>query len=355
MAVRDAETARELIDAARSGLVAVDAAGRITALSREGARILGLGDPQGQLGLSLEAALSGQPQVHALLRQGLEGVEHPSRAELPLVAEDGWLRRLGFTLVSVRTSTGEISGTALWFRDLSPLEQMDEQERLRDRLAALGHMAAGLAHEIRNPLASIELLAGLAKRKLAGAPEVQSLIDELLAEVQCMAEIVRASLDFVRPAVPSRSEVSLQPALEEALRHARARVGFEGDVELRCEEGLRAHVDPEHLRRILVNLIGNACEAMAGIPRGARQLLCVSARGDGAAGVTLTVADSGPGIAPELRERIFYPFFTTRAEGSGVGLAEVQKLALAHGGSVRVDDAPAGGALFAVQLPGSST
>jgi PAS domain S-box-containing protein len=353
MAVRDAETARALLGAMRSGLLAVDAQGRVSALSPEGARILGLGAPAAEIGRSAAAVLARHERLRVLLAEALLGAEHPSRAEVALATEGGEPRTLGFTLAPVRDACGAITGAALWFRDLTPFERMDEQERLQGRLAALGHMAAGLAHELRNPLASIELLAGLAKRKLAGDADACALLEELLAEVRGMAEIVRASLDFVRPASPSRRDVRVRAALEEALRQARARVAFDGEVSLDCDASLRACVDPEHLRRILVNLIGNACEAMAEAPPGAGRRLHVAARADAGA-LALVVADSGPGVAPELRERIFYPFFTTRAEGSGVGLAEVQKLAAAHGGSVRVDEAPGGGARFHVLLPGAA-
>ena len=267
--------------------------------------------------------------------------------------------------------TGALRGAALLFRDLQPLERVDERERLRERLVALGEMAAGLAHEIRNPLASLGVLAGLLRRRLpAEASEERGLVDELLAEVRALEATVTAALDFVKPTPVLPAAVDLVEALEAALAQARARIPFDGELERRYEEPRPVvQGDAEQLRGVFANLVANALEAMrpgAGPGRlvlrvfrreaiADDRVLRVAARGPlpglGRREAVVEVSDDGPGVPEELRERIFYPFFTTKERGSGVGLALAHKAVTGHGGCLEVETPAGGGATFRVRLP----
>jgi len=319
-------------------------------VSPEAARTLELGEPAALLGRPVAELLARQPALRALLAEGQRGHELPSRAELELTFPGGRESRpIGFTLVSVRDAAGTPRGAALLFRDLTSFERMDEQERLRDRLAALGQMAAGLAHEIRNPLASIQVLVELLKRGLGDRPEEVELVEEVLGELEGLTRIVNGSLAFVRPHAATRAPVQLSELVDEALRHARARVPFAGKVEVHVPIGLRPSLDALQLERTLVNLIVNAFESMRDARSPEPSLQIEAALSDGA--LRLSVADTGPGVPAENRERIFYPFFTTREQGTGVGLAEVHKMVVSHGGSVEVRERPGGGAVFLVHLP----
>ena len=273
----------------------------------------------------------------------------------------------------MRDERGEVRGAAILFRDLTPFERSNEQDRLRERLAALGQMAAGMAHEIRNPLASIEVLAGLLKRRLGDRPEELELIGQLRGELRAVAETITASLEFVRPLSLARRPVDAAELVEESLRLAIQRVKFEGEIERRYAPGLpRLEADPELLRGVLTNLILNALEAMSSQARKARLSLCVQARASapaarsvrvGADGraeaappgaareIAIAVSDTGPGVPEELREKIFYPFFTTKERGSGVGLAMAQKVVSSHGGALELESARGAGATFRVRLP----
>jgi signal transduction histidine kinase len=346
-----ADFASCLIGSLRTGLFAVDAAGRVVLVSAEAARVLELPDRERALGRPVDEVLAAEPALRAVLAEGLQGRELPSRAELELALPGGsGPRPIGFTLVSVRDAEGAVRGAAVLFRDLTPFERAGEQERLRDRLAALGQMAAGLAHEIRNPLASIQVLGELLKRDLADQPEAGELVGELLGELESLTQIVNGSLAFVRPQVATRAPVQLSELVDEALRCARARVPFDGALDVEVPIELRPSVDALQLESALVNLIVNAFEAMREAPGGRPPRLRVAAARVGGE-LRLTVADSGPGIPPEHRERIFHPFFTTRAHGTGVGLAEVHKTVVSHGGSVEVHDAAGGGAELVLHLP----
>ena len=360
MPVRDSQYAGWLVGSIRSGLVGIDASGAIAALNAAGHRLLGCagGDPRDAIGRDAREVLAAQPIVAQRLLAALDGVERPGRAELALAERGGRPGpTIGYTLTAVRDEAGAVQGAVLQFRDLTPYERSAEQERLRERLAALGEMAAGLAHEIRNPLAGMEILTGLLRRRLAEQPEELALVNELAAEIRRVAETVTESLEFVRPVALRDDPVDPVEVLEESLARARARVPFAGEVERDYPERLPAlRADGERLEAVLTNLIVNALEAMEGGPAGAPRVrlgLRVEPGGDDetAAELVFTVADSGPGIPEELRERVFYPFFTTKQRGSGVGLAHAQKVVAGHGGSLELESAPGQGATFRVRLP----
>lgn len=356
-----------LLDSLRSGVVAIDGSGALRLANPAARRILRLGDvaPGGPC----EHAFAGEPLVPALLRAGLRGGDSPGRAELALGGAAGAPRSIGFTLATVRDGAGAVRGAALLFRDLEPLERMDDQERLRRRLAALGEMAAGLAHEIRNPLASLGVGIELLRRRLPDDAEARALADDLRGELRSLEATVTAALDFVKPAAPALGRVDLVEVLEAALAAVRARLPYDGLV-------VRDYDDPapvvpgdaEQLRAAFANLVANAIEAMAASPR-PRLALRVTTRATDASCAVLRLpagaglpgparrealvelADNGPGVPERLREHIFYPFFSTKRTGSGVGLALAHKAVVGHGGSLEVDATPGGGATLRVVLP----
>jgi signal transduction histidine kinase len=197
----------------------------------------------------------------------------------------------------------------------------------------------------------MEVAAGLLKRRLGDRPEELELVEELLGELRRLAATVTAGLDFVRPPVLRDEVLDAGALVREALRRARARVPFRGRVELDLPESLpAARGDAEQLGTVLVNLVVNALQAMEAHPRPEGHVLRagVTAAADGLA---IEVADSGPGVPEALRERIFYPFFTTREDGSGVGLAEAQKIVASHGGVLEHVPREGGGSVFRVHLP----
>lgn len=356
-----------LVDSMRSGLVAIDRSGLVAAVNPAARRLLGV--PADAVGRPCREVLGGRPEMVRLLESALDGRQRPSRAELTLAALDGGRPcTLGFTLDAVRDVAGGIRGAVFVFRDLTPFERQDEQERLRDRLAALGQMAAGLAHELRNPLAGMEVLAGLLKRRLAEMPEEQALLAELTHELRVLSRTVTESLEFVRPVRLDRKPVDPVELLEESLALARSRVPFRGAIERAYDEELPLLMaDAEQLRAVHTNLIVNALESMAGCERaGGHRLLLglrvrpqpASALADGsgespsvASELEISVSDTGEGVGPELRERVFHPFFTTKESGSGVGLAHAQKVVAGHGGGIELEGAPGEGAVFRVLLP----
>jgi two-component system sensor histidine kinase HydH len=227
------------------------------------------------------------------------------------------------------------------------------------RLAALGEMAAGIAHEIRNPLAAIQLyatmlaedlrdLASLSgeQRQAAGQTAVK-----IVCAVRGLNAIVTDVLQFAREIQPRRQTVRLAELIQRALDGQRPVIDAAG---VRVEPprvepaDLHADLDPDLLHQALLNLIRNAVEAMAPRPG----TLSIAARREGDS-VAITVRDSGPGIPPEAIDRIFNPFFTTRDSGTGLGLAIVHRIVDAHGGAITVHNDH--GAVFDLVVPVSLT
>lgn len=369
-----------VLGAMSSGIVAVDLRGAIAAINEDARRILGgpTGDLRHAIGRDCRQVLAAQPAVVRLLVETLAGRAGLSRAEL--VLEDAGEARtgtIGFTLAPLRDAQQRARGAVIIFRDLTPFERSSEQDRLRERLAALGQMAAGLAHEIRNPLAGMEVLVGLLKRELQGRPEAETMLAELTGELRKLADTVTASLDFVRPPSVSREPLDAVALIEESLATARSRVAYDGQIERHYDPRLpELSADAEQLRTVLTNLIVNAFEAMAGLPPQRPRRLVLGLRShvadrvgravkvapDGSASglfegpsreVLISVADSGPGVPPEHRDRVFYPFFTTKEQGSGVGLATAQKIVAAHGGVIELESGAGSGCCFRIRLPDS--
>jgi len=229
------------------------------------------------------------------------------------------------------------------------LRQAQEEARRAERLAALGQLSAGLAHEIRNPLGVIKGSAELLKGKLADKdPLAQELSDYIYTEVNRLSALVSRFLDFARPS-PLNQRAEDLPALIERSWKAVTDTGAAAHVRLVREYSLglpRAYVDPEMTEQVFTNLLVNACEAMGEQGGDLRVRIGV----DGNRMVAVEVEDSGPGVAPELGEQIFNPFVSSKKTGVGLGLAIVSKIVDAHGGTVKLVDRGKG-ACFKVTLP----
>lgn len=226
------------------------------------------------------------------------------------------------------------------------LERTQEQLLQRERLAALGALSAAVAHEVRNPLGVIFNAVGMLRRHRGTDDEGRGLVDIVAEEAERLNRIVADLLGFARPNPASLRPASLGPIVEEAVRAglAGSRIPIDVSWELSTELPPVA-VDSGLVRQALINVVVNAAQAM---PRGGR----LQVRTAAAAGwATIEVTDSGHGIPPELRERVFEPFFTTRTSGTGLGLAIVRHVVEAHGGSIAVAPGADGGTRFALRLP----
>ena len=230
--------------------------------------------------------------------------------------------------------------------------QLDEKNRelaRRERLAALGEMAAGVAHEIRNPLAGIQLYASLLERDLSDDPTLLGLAKRISVGVQTLDGIVTDVLAFAGDAEPQTSCVILKTVVADCLAYAEPALA-KSDTRIHVAssvESAKVLADGGQLQRALLNLIGNAIDG-AGVSGN----VWISATHEVETGqVAIMVADDGEGIPDDLRQRIFNPFFTTKDSGTGLGLAIVHRIAEAHGGGISAGSRADGGALMTLRIP----
>jgi signal transduction histidine kinase len=223
----------------------------------------------------------------------------------------------------------------------------DTRAALQARDERLQMMLAGIAHEVRNPLGGLELYAGLLRDALGGQPERLQEVARIERELGHLRTVVSEFLEYARRPTPELAPVPLRPLLEEIRELTEAPGGVA--VKVDAPEGVTVRADASQLRRALLNLARNATAAMQGRPG---PVVLSAARADAGGRVHVEVRDAGAGVPVELREKIFTPFFTTREKGTGLGLAFVREIVRDHGGEVSVGDAPGGGAVFRVDLPG---
>ena len=259
-------------------------------------------------------------------------VDVPQRDELGLLG-----RRFNAMAGQLRESAARIS------------EYHSREMRRAEQLATVGELAAGIAHELKSPLLAIGSGVQLLSRRLGRSDaEGQRLIEEMLQRVQRMEGAVQELLSYARPVPARMASLDLNAVVERALRLVEPRAERSG---VAIRRGLAAGlppvlVDPEQIGQVVVNLALNGIEAMDG---GGGQLEVATCRRDGV--IALSVSDSGPGIAPDERERIFRPFYTTKHAGTGLGLAIVRQVVERHRGSIALEDVAGGGARFTVLLP----
>jgi signal transduction histidine kinase len=349
---------RHMVGNMRNGVLAIDRQGGIVLMNDEARRLFNLG-AKPSAGTPYADLLHEHPDIVRVLGGAFEMKSLPNRAELRMKSTD---TVIGYTLSLVRDEGGDTVGAAMFFKDLTHVEQMEERERLRDRLAAVGEMAAVMAHEIKNPLGGIEVLAGLLRRKVPDRPDVQSLVSDIISEAKMANAIVQEVLAFVRPVRLQVDRTSLADAVSAAVVLADGKASRGGiRVEVSLPDDLPPlGADQHQLTQVFCNLLINAYEALEGRGRIDITARLATAADDGALlpdghspvpTVVVDVADDGPGMPADVAEKIFNPFFTTKAQGSGLGLAIVRKIVDAHDGRIDMTTADGRGTRFRVTLP----
>ncbi len=260
-------------------------------------------------------------------------------------AAAGILVALAFGLAGLRRRYGVLS---------EKHARAEEALRRRDRLAAMGELASTVAHEVRNPLNAVGMTAQRLKREFLGAvpaegggrSELEDLLSVMTSETRRIDRIVQQFLEYARPKRLAPEPVDLDALVDDVAGRARARAASRGvRLEVKGGGAGTAIVDPAQLRQALDNLVRNAVEAT---PEGGRVSLAALREGRGRA---IEVRDTGRGIEPDHVPRIFDLYFTTKADGTGVGLAVTQQIVTAHGGTIEVDSRPGAGTVMTVRLP----
>ncbi|MBA3395628.1 MAG: PAS domain-containing protein [Deltaproteobacteria bacterium] len=280
-----------------------------------------------------------------------------------LVEAQGELRRadlsiddeltVGVTVSPLRDVRDQVIGRVINFTDLTELRRLELHMRRAERLATVGQLAAGVAHEIRNPLASISGSIELLRSMPETSEDDRALMTIVHREIQRLNVLIGDLLDYANPRPSQPVDIDLGILIDETLQVARGDQAF-ADLETTAEvaKPLPVHADPAKLRQVLWNLLNNAADAAAA---GGKHVRVTGALGprvdDEPATVQITVEDDGPGIPPEQLTRIFDPFFTTKRKGTGLGLATSHAVVAEHGGRIDIESTVGKGTKMVVTLP----
>ncbi len=281
----------------------------------------------------------------------LEGLEIPG-AGLPVVTQLSGMP-VSVTRTVLRNEQGVSHGSIVLLNDLSNIRKLEERLQRRDRLTAMGEMVGRIAHEIRNPLGSVELFASMLRRDLTHDPQGYAYTEHISSAVQAMDRLLSNLLLYTRPMSPSPDWHSAEALVRESLvLAAHATVGLTLEVRNQTDEAVpMLWCDANQMKQVLVNLVLNAAQAMTGTGRlTVTMAYDLDAAGE-RTGLRLSVSDTGGGIEPALLSRIFDPFFTTKEEGTGLGLAIVHAVVEGHHGRVEVESAVGTGTTVAIVLP----
>ena len=332
--------AGQIVEGLTSGMVVVDRDGAVQTLNPAARRILGLDADAGTGPMT-----DGLRQVPALA----EVIGEALRTTAPIVRRTVTLDRgprpahLGVTVSHLTGADGEMQAVVCLFTDLTAVVELEERLRLKEALARLGELTAGLAHEFRNGLATIHGYGRLLDPDALPEP-ARTYVEGIRAETTALGEVVTNFLRFARPERLAMAPVELRAIVTRAIDD------LPGAADVTVCEGQFATVNGDDvlLRQAFSNLVRNSLEACAG---GATTPAIVVRGAIEGNDVFVTVDDNGPGLAPAAVDRLFQPFATTKAAGTGLGLAIVQKVIVSHNGVVVAGASPAGGARFQVRLP----
>ena len=237
--------------------------------------------------------------------------------------------------------------------DITKARELERLVSIQDKMASLGRVAAGIAHEIRNPLSGINLYLTALGGKTQGMAEVTEIVGKMQAASARIEAVIKRVLDFSRPTAPKVSLINLNQVVTNVMELSAVTLRKAGiNLEASLAESLPlAHADGQLLEQVLMNLITNAVQALSEVTGEKKIGLDSSLAMDR---IVIRVSDSGPGIPPALREKVFDPFYTGRREGSGIGLSLCHRIVSDHGGKLTVSQSRWGGAMFTMELPASA-
>ncbi len=336
------EIQRHLANSLKSGLVTVDRDGNILYYNIAAQEILGK-TVENAYGRSLESIMPGSSGVLAKCQQ--ENISDP-RSELSL-EHDGGKKVLGLSCFPITDNEGAFLGYGLIFQDITRIKARQEKLQLIDRLAALGEMAAGLAHEIRNPLASISGAAEFLGQAGLVLPEGKRLVEIIQKETERLNQLTSSFLLYGRPEKKNAEKILVEDEVSSILILLQQRKRLSrAEVELEIPKDLAVNADPQMFRQVMLNLLLNAFQALPG-EKGKIRISGTNSGPD----VCISVEDNGTGIEEQFLKRIFDPFFTTKPEGTGLGLSIVHRAVTELGGQISVESTKGKGTKFQMVLP----
>jgi signal transduction histidine kinase len=337
----------EIIESLTSGLLVVGLSGDVRIINPAGRRLLGL-DEHTTFDNYRQLPEHAAP-LAAVIDECLTSKRPIVRRALKLSGSPSLTSHLGVTVSPLFDEATDLHGAICLFTDLTAVFDLEDQVRLKDSLARVGELTAGIAHEFRNGLATIHGYSRLINLETL-PPSDRPYVEGIRAETHALGEVVTNFLNFAKPTQLSVAPVDLQIIAQRSADDLQAEAAARGgDI---IVSGTFATVDGDDvlLRQAFSNLLRNAIEACA--DAGVAPRISVDAAVDtGQRVCRISVNDNGPGIAQAVRDRIFRPFFTTKAAGTGLGLALVLKIIVTHNGRVAIGTSPLGGASLQITLP----
>ncbi len=362
-AERSERFSERLIANIPTGLVSVNARGAITSVNARATEILGLSHSdtgplaaarvRQSMGGDYRAVFQSAPKMVQLISQCISERVSFRREVVDITYPDGRMRYLGLSISPISEAGSNLEGALCLMTDLTEVIELRERMKLQENLANLGEMAAGLAHEFKNSLATIQGYIQLFDaHSLLSSGDRKTSIEATLNEVRLLARLVTDFLNFARPQNLTMATVGPRSIIDDCLVEIEPLLKQSG-IEIRIDgEFTPFPGDESLLRRAFGNLLRNALEAID--PQSERKLIHISGFTDAGGErrhAHIRISDTGSGIAVEDLQRIFIPFFTTKSRGYGIGLALVQKIIVAHGGTVSVEKSDSSGTIFHCRLP----
>jgi two-component system sensor histidine kinase PilS (NtrC family) len=336
-----------IVETINIGLLTINNAGRIRAFNRFAEIVTGI-DQQDAYDQPLVDLIPGFAQFAEDLPTAVKG-------EFDFFDRHGGKKTLAFKSVPLTDKTDVASGVIIDFQDVTQLKQMQAKLKRADQLAAVGELSARIAHEIRNPLASISGAVELIAQNQAACPQDKQLLKIVMRETDRLNNLIGDFLEYARPTPPVKVSIQVRQLIDELSFLLKADQRFVGiTVRNQIPEDIAIQFDLHQCKQVFWNLLLNAGEALGD---GGMITIRAEVINDATSGIALgdlikiVVADDGPGMSPEDVKKVFEPFFTTKPNGTGLGLATVYRIVEGHGGIIIVDSKPDRGTKFTFFLP----
>ena len=337
-----------IVESIRSGLVTTDLEGTIYTFNAAATEITGfrLDEVQGKSINSLFGDI--REQIDLSLAAAGDGDQLP-RFEVDLATPDGFAVRIGFSVSLLFSETNEATGLIITFQDLTEIRSMEESVRRKDRLAAVGRVAAGLAHEIRNPLGAMRGAIQVLESKMPPESAQASLMDIILKESDRLNSIITNFLGYARPAAVDFAETDVKETIQDTLTLLRHSPDVREDhilIDSLGDEPITISADAAQLKQIFWNLARNAIQAM---PNGGELRVGLETKPNNR--IRIIFEDTGNGMSPEQVEQLFEPFSNSTSGGTGLGLSIVYQIVKDHNGAINVRSTEGKGTTITVELP----
>jgi two-component system, NtrC family, sensor histidine kinase PilS len=338
----------EILKHLHSGLITIDHFGRIIYFNEAAEKITGFRESKIKGRNCLEVFADRMPEFSEKLLSVLKSSQHEHRSEITITDGDGIITPMGISTSILADDIRGVRGVIGIFQNLTEAKQMEERMRHADKLAAVGELSASIAHEIRNPLASISGSVEILNQELNLDGQNRKLMDLIVKEAGRLSNILNDFLIYARVKPPAFSKVEINRLVSDVIELSKQHPSNDKNIKIMSESDdttVYTAGDEEQLRQILINLIVNAMDSIGDNGGNIR----VYIEGNSTLHsdqVIISVHDDGPGFAPEIREKMFTPFFSTKKEGTGLGLAIVKRLIDNMGGKIWVESSTQGGTRF---------